>query len=156
MKNAGTPGGGATETQGNQGIEDRSRTLVMVVEDDEVLQWLLSGALNREGFKVLNAANGVDALQLFRENAGKVWLVVSDIFMPMMDGLTAATEMLKIDDNVFFIFMSGYDSEHIDKIGIKLADIPRSDFFRKPFDLIDIVNRMKALERYRKGTENEA
>jgi two-component system, cell cycle sensor histidine kinase and response regulator CckA len=122
---------------------------VMIVEDDASLRWMLSQALSKDGFEVLTAESGIEALRLYRENTDKVWLVVADIMMPEMDGLTAATEMRKIDDNVWFIFMSGYDAERIDRIGIKMEDIPRAEFFRKPFAFRDLTSRIKALDRSR-------
>jgi two-component system, cell cycle sensor histidine kinase and response regulator CckA len=130
-------------------------SFVMVVEDDATLRWLLAEALRFEGFEVLIAANGIEALQLYRENSDRVWLVVADIAMPEMDGMTIATEMRKIDDHVFFIFMSGYDSEWIDRIGTKMADIPNSSFFRKPFTFREMTNRIRMLERHHKRAENE-
>jgi len=126
----------------------------MVVDDDTALRGMLSQVLSYNGFEVLSAANGIEALQLYRENTGKVWLVVADIMMPEMDGLTAATEMRKIDDNVYFIFMSGYDAGRIDEIGIKMEDIPRAEFFQKPFAFKDMVSRMRTLERERGGVGN--
>jgi two-component system cell cycle sensor histidine kinase/response regulator CckA len=135
-------------------ISTEPGSFVMVVEDDTAFRWLLSEALSGEGFEVLTAANGREALQLYRENIGKVWLVVADVMMPEMDGLTAASEMRKIDDNVCFIFMSGYDTERIDEIGVKLEDIPRSNFLRKPFGLRDMTSRIRALEGHRKGAGN--
>jgi len=126
----------------------------MVVDDDTALRGMLSQVLSYNGFEVLSAANGIEALQLYRENTGKVWLVVADIMMPEMDGLTVATEMRKIDDNVHFIFMSGYDAGRIDEIGIKMEDIPRAEFFRKPFAFKDMVSRMRTLERERRGVGN--
>jgi two-component system, cell cycle sensor histidine kinase and response regulator CckA len=115
-------------------IKERSRaeceSFVMVVEDDAPLRSLLSQALAKEGFEVLTAPNGMEALQLYRKHAGTVWLVVTDVIMPEMDGLTAATEMRKIEDNVFFIFMSGYEAERIDRIGIKIEEFPVLISFR--------------------------
>lgn len=147
-----------TETQTPHGVKEESRpqarSFVMIVEDDAAFRWLLSEALSKEGFEVLTAANGIEALQLYREHIGEVWLVAADVMMPEMDGLTAAREMRKIDDNVSFIFMSGYDSERIDRIGIKVEDIPRSDFLRKPFGLKDMTNRIRTLERHLKGAGN--
>jgi two-component system, cell cycle sensor histidine kinase and response regulator CckA len=127
----------------------------MIVEDDAGLRLMLSQTLIKNGFEVLAASDGLEALQLYRENAGRMWLVVADIMMPEMDGLTAATEMRKIDDNVCFIFMSGYDAERIDRIGIKMGDIPRSEFFQKPFAFKDIVSRIKTLELHREGVGTE-
>ena len=127
----------------------------MVAEDDAALRWLLSEALSREGFEVLAAANGIEALQLYRENAGRVWLVVADIVMPKLDALTVAIEMRKIDDNVSFIFVSGYEPERIEGIGVRMGDIPRSEFLRKPFDFKDFMSRIRTLERRRQGVKNE-
>jgi CheY-like chemotaxis protein len=73
-----------------------------------VALFLFGDALREKGLHVLSAANGLEALELYRENADKVWLVVTDVIMPGMDGLTAAVEMQKIDKNVFFLFMSGH------------------------------------------------
>ena len=60
--------------------------------------------------------------------------------MPRMDGLTAAVEMRKIEDNVSFLFMSGHGSERIKEIGISLEDIPNSAFLQKPFAFKDMMN----------------
>jgi DNA-binding response OmpR family regulator len=151
-------GAEVTETQGAQEVKDRlgsePGSFVMVVEDDAALRWMLGQALAKDGFEVLSAENGLEALQLYRENTGKIWLVLADVFMPEMDGLTAAIEMRKIDDDVCFIFMSGYDSERIDRIGIKMGDVPRSEFFRKPFAFRDMTNKIKALEGQCKGVQN--
>jgi two-component system, cell cycle sensor histidine kinase and response regulator CckA len=130
------------------------RSVVIVVDDDAAFRWLLSEALTNGGFEVLTAADGMEALELYRKNAGRVWLVVADVIMPEMDGLTAATEMRKIDKNVSFIFMSGYDSERIDRIGIQMKDIPCSEFLRKPFAFKEMMRRMRTLERERKGPHN--
>jgi two-component system, cell cycle sensor histidine kinase and response regulator CckA len=126
---------------------------VMVVEDDTALRLVLSEALRSAGLDVIPAADGVEAVELYRENASVVWLVVADILMPRMDGLTAASEIRKIDDDVFFIFMSGYDLEQIGRIEIRMEDIPRSEFLRKPFAFKDMVNRIRTLDRQRKGLE---
>jgi|WetSurSiteA1Bulk_404760.scaffolds.fasta_scaffold102939_2 two-component SAPR family response regulator len=52
----------------------------------------------------------------------RVTSVGNSFAVPEMDGLTAATEMRKIDDNVCLIFMSGYDAERIDSIGTRMKD----------------------------------
>lgn len=148
-----------TARQNTKVVNDRLRakagSFVMVIEDDATFRWLLGEALRYEGFEVLTAANGIEALQFYRENSDNVWLVVADIVMPGMDGLTTATEMRKIDDNVFFIFMSGYDPERIKGIGIRMEDIPNSGFFRKPFAFREMTSRIRTIERHCKRAENE-
>ncbi len=118
---------------------------IIVADDDESLRLLLSETLKDEGFEVLLAANGREAVDLYRRSARKISLVVADIMMPGMDGLTAAMEMRKIDANVIFLFMSGCDSERIKSIGINMDDIPNSCFFPKPFGFGDMVSRIRKL-----------
>ncbi len=121
------------------------KSRVIVVDDDETLRMLLSETLREEGFEVLLAADGQEALELYRQSGGGVSLVVADIIMPRMDGLTAAVEMRKINSNVKFMFMSGCDSDRIKAIGIKMEDIPGSSFFAKPFGFGDMVSRIRML-----------
>ena len=118
---------------------------VIVAEDDTAFRFLLGEALREEGFEVLSAANGSEALELYRKNAEKVSLAILDVTMPDMDGLTAATEMRKVDDNVFFLFTSGYEREHLKERGINMEDIPNADFLFKPFTFKDMIDRMRRL-----------
>jgi two-component system, cell cycle sensor histidine kinase and response regulator CckA len=119
--------------------------MVLVAEDDTAFRFILAEAFEAEGFSVVSAANGVEALEIYRNNPHRIGVVVSDIFMPGMDGLSAAVEMRKIDGNVFFLFMSGYGAERIKEIGISMEDIPNSTFFEKPFAFKDLINTMRKL-----------
>ena len=116
---------------------------VIVADDDETLRTLLSETLREEGFEVLLAADGLEALELYQKNANTISLVIADIIMPKMDGLHAAIEMRKIDENVAFLFMSGCDPERIRAIGISIEDIPNSCFFPKPFGFEEMVNEIR-------------
>jgi CheY-like chemotaxis protein len=126
-------------------VQAESCSWVIVAEDDETLRFLLGEALSQEGFEVLPAANGREALDLYRRNADKVSLAIVDVCMPEMDGVTAAIEMRKIDANVFFLFMSGYDCEHLKEQGFSLESIPNADFLPKPFAFKDMMGRIRML-----------
>ena len=140
-----------SDTQSSEGVKEHVRlepgswVMVLVAEDDAAFRFLLSEALSEAGFEVLSATNGIEALELYRKNADKINLVVADVVMPGMDGLTAAVEMLKIDDNVFFLFMSGYELERIKEIGINMEDIPNSVFLRKPFAFKNMITMIRSL-----------
>ena len=123
----------------------KSGSRIIVVDDDETLRLLLSETLSEEGFEVLVAADGLEALELYRGSADEISLVVADVIMPKMDGLTAAIEMRKIDDNVVFLFMSGCDAERIRAIGVNIEDIPNSCFFPKPFGFGDMISKIRKL-----------
>jgi DNA-binding response OmpR family regulator len=118
---------------------------VIVAEDDAAFRFLLGEALREEGFEVLSAANGSEALELYRKNAEKVSLAILDVTMPGIDGLTAATEMRKVDDNIFFLFTSGYEREGLKERGINMEDIPNADFLFKPFTFKDMIGRIRRL-----------
>jgi CheY-like chemotaxis protein len=135
-----------TQAEGKEHLYVEPGSWVIVAEDDEALRSLFGEALRGKGLQVLPAANGIEAVELYRENADKVWLVVADVIMPGMDGLSAAIEMRKIDDNVFFLFMSGSDPQQIGKTGVNIEDIPNADFFMKPFAFSDMTRRIRMLE----------
>jgi DNA-binding response OmpR family regulator len=118
---------------------------VIVAEDDAAFRFLLGEALRTEGLEVLSAANGSEALELYRKYAEKVTLAIVDVIMPVMDGLTTATEMRKIDDNVFFLFISGYEHARLKEIGIDMEGIPNADFLGKPFTFKDMMSRIRML-----------
>ena len=138
-----------SDTRNPEGVREHVQSnpgsSVLVVEDDPAFLFILSEALREEGFEVLSATNGAEALALYRANADKVSLVVVDVVLPGMDGLTTATEMRKIDENVFFLFMSGYGLQGIEEIGVNIEDIPNADFFQKPFAFKDMLGRIRIL-----------
>lgn len=138
---------GAWRSEGGQKqMQVELGSWVIVAEDDAVLRLLFCEALTEKGLQVLPAANGLEALELYRKNADRIWLVIADIIMPGIDGLTAAVEMRKINDEVYFLFMSGLDFRHIGLKSIKIEDIPNSNFFLKPFAFKDVINRIQTLK----------
>jgi two-component system cell cycle sensor histidine kinase/response regulator CckA len=120
--------------------------VVLVAEDDAALLSILSEAIRDQGFEVVTATNGVEALDAYREYSDRIRIVVADVVMPEMDGLTAAVEMRKINPYLCFIFISGYGPERINEIGITIEDIPSSVFFRKPFAFKDVIAMVRELE----------
>ena len=95
---------------------------VLVVDDEESLRRLVARALSGVGFGVLEAENGASALRLLAGTAGGVHLVISDIHMPVMDGLAFAQELrLRLPD-VPLLFITGRESP--DLVG---------EVLRKPF-----------------------
>ena len=117
---------------------------VLVADDDMVLRFLFGDALRGKGLRVLSAPNGLEALELYRENAGKIRLGdyrrhdARDGY-----GLTAAVEMREIDKNVFFMFISGHDLQMIEEAGLNIEDVPDSNFYQKPFAFRDIIGGIR-------------
>ncbi len=114
--------------------------LVLLVEDEEPVRRLAARALKRQGFDVLEAGSGVEALEVMREVDGKVDLVVSDIVMPEMDGPTLLKELRKQQPDMKLIFISGYAEDALQTLNPE----EEFEFLPKPFQLAELVAKVKA------------
>ena len=115
---------------------------VLVAEDDRLTREGLAEILTNEGYVVLQAANGLDALKLF--TAERPDFLCLDIMMPGADGYRVCREIRAQDARVPIIFISA-KSEEIDKVvGLELG---ADDFIVKPFGVREVVARIRAVTR---------
>jgi two-component system cell cycle sensor histidine kinase/response regulator CckA len=112
---------------------------VLLVEDEEVVRNFAVRALKRQGYKVLEAASGVEALEVMEKNKGKIDIVVSDVVMPEMDGPTLLKELRKNNPDIKIIFVSGYPN---DAFKAALGD-ENFAFLPKPFSLPQLAAKVK-------------
>ena len=111
-----------------------TRPKVLIVDDEPEVLALLVGDVEDLGFEVVQAANGRDALDTLcvcQGSGAPVDAVVSDIKMPVMDGLSALAEARKLGFRTPFIFLTGYADKEKAIAVLKLGAI---DFFEKPLD----------------------
>jgi two-component system cell cycle sensor histidine kinase/response regulator CckA len=114
---------------------------ILLVEDEEGLRRLNARGLASRGYTVLEAANGVEAIEVLERHDGKVDLVVSDVVMPEMDGPTLLRELRIRDPSLKIIFVSGYAEDAFQKH--LPADGQQFAFLAKPFTLKQLVNEVK-------------
>jgi DNA-binding response OmpR family regulator len=114
---------------------------VLVVDDDANIRELISIFLSGEGYTVIEAENGQEALTLLEEN--NIQIVVVDVMMPEVDGYELTKEVKKYYD--IPILMVTAKGESQDKL--KGFDLGVDDYVVKPFDPLEIVARVKALLR---------
>ena len=112
---------------------------ILLVEDEEGLRALNARGLTSRGYTVLEASNGVEAIEVL-EKQGDVDLVVSDVVMPEMDGPTLLKELRRRNPNVKIIFVSGYAEEAFQK---NLPEQEQYEFLAKPFTLKQLVSKVK-------------
>ena len=93
---------------------------------------------------MLEAGNGIEALDVFKEHDGKVDLVVSDVVMPEMDGPTLLKNLRAINPELKIIFVSGYAEEAFSK---SLPEGQQFSFLPKPFTLKQLVGAVKETMR---------
>ena len=104
--------------------------LILLVEDVQPLRELCETVLSQLGYRVSAAANGLEALQLVRDQGLEPDLVATDVIMPGMSGAEMAQRLRSTRPGLAVLFMSGYPDETIDPHGV-LA--PGTPFIQKPF-----------------------
>jgi len=123
---------------------------ILVVDDDAHIRDVVCFALRRAGYQPLTAANGRAALEVaVREMPA---LVVLDILMPELDG-TAVCTRLRTKSDLPVIFLTSKDEEMDRILGLELG---ADDYVVKPFSPRELVARVKAVLRRRKGADVEA
>ena len=113
---------------------------ILLVEDEEGLRALNARGLTSRGYTVIEAGNGVEAMEALEREGGKVDLVVSDVVMPEMDGPTLLKELRKKNPETKIIFVSGYAEDAFQK---SLPDPDAYNFLAKPFTLKQLVAKVK-------------
>jgi len=86
---------------------------VLLVEDEEMVRNMAAAMLNRLGFSVLEAKDGVEAVEVFRQCQDEIRLVLSDLTMPRMDGWETLTALRKLAPDIPVILASGYDKAQV-------------------------------------------
>ncbi len=113
---------------------------VLLVEDEDVVRSFAVRALSRQGYEVLEAASGVEAVEVMERENHRVDIVVSDVVMPEMDGPTLLKELRRTNPELKFIFVSGYPDDAFKKSLEGGADYA---FLPKPFTLPQLAAKVK-------------
>jgi two-component system cell cycle sensor histidine kinase/response regulator CckA len=113
---------------------------ILLVEDEEGLRSLNARGLRSRGYSVIEASNGIEALEALEEENGAVDLVVSDVVMPEMDGPTLLKMMRGRNPDLKIIFVSGYAEDAFEK---SLPENQQFAFLPKPFTLSQLVAAVK-------------
>lgn len=120
-------------------------TKIMVVDDDPHIRQLVKVFLSKEGFSILEAEDGEEALALLEEQ--QIDLIILDVMMPNMDGWELCRELRDYYSDSFPILMLTAKGETKQKV--KGFNLGVDDYLVKPFDPIELVARVKVLlKRY--------
>lgn len=119
---------------------DGARELVLIVDDEPEVAEFASTILAEEGYKVIVARDGFEALKIFQQIHREIGLIILDFFLPVMDGDAVFEELKAINPGVDVVLSSGFAEQN--KIGAMLAQGLRG-FIPKPY------SREKLLEQVR-------
>jgi CheY-like chemotaxis protein len=109
---------------------------VLVVDDEPTIRGFVRRVLESEGFQVIEAVDGLDAMLKLRELAGNIDALVSDVKMPRMDGVSLAEAVQELYPKLPVLLMSGF---------VEKAAFGKPVVIRKPFTAKTLIAAIRAL-----------
>jgi PAS domain S-box-containing protein len=113
---------------------------ILLVEDEESLRDLTQECLQKSGYVVLEARDGRTALQMAKQHAGTIHLLLTDLVMPGMSGRELAEDILPSRPEMKILYMSGYTNDLVTQHGI--LD-PGTTLLEKPFALDSLLSKVR-------------
>ena len=134
-------------------VESTRPPAALLVEDEDLVRELVTSVLSREGFDVLEARDGVEALELIDRRNGPLDLLITDLVMPRMGGRELADRVAERLPRIKTVFISGYSDE---KPVTQEAALPGSVFVSKPFSPVTLLRAINELITVDVSTEPDA
>jgi PAS domain S-box-containing protein len=121
-------------------LSQGNKELILIVDDESSIRFILKDILRRYNFKVLEANNGTTCLDLYSKYMDKIELVILDLVMPGISGTETLKEILKINPDAKVIISSGYSSNGPVKDSIENGAY---SFINKPYTLNNLISVIK-------------
>lgn len=113
---------------------------ILFVEDEEDLTLIVTDTLRGQGYDVITASDGIEGLDKYKSKGADI--VIADVMMPKMDGFSMAQEIRKLSPTVPLLFLTAKST--IDDVE-QGFEIGANDYLKKPFELRELIVRIKAL-----------
>jgi len=118
----------------------RGGETVLVAEDDGDVRNLVVQILRKQGYEVLEAANGGEAFMICKKHEGAIDLLVTDVVMPVMSGRELTDRLLLLHPKIKVLYMSGYTDDTVVRHGVLEEGV---NFFQKPFSMEALVLKVR-------------
>jgi CheY-like chemotaxis protein len=115
---------------------------ILLAEDEQTIRDLIVSVLEKFGYRTVVAVNGAEAVERFRENRGRIDLLVFDVIMPKMNGKDAYTEIRKISPDVRALFISGYTGDILSTKGVREEGL---NFVSKPVAPGELLRKIRLM-----------
>ncbi len=129
----------AAASHEERAVEPGTET-ILVVEDEANLRYLARQYLEKQGYRVIEAADGAVAMQIAVAHEGVIHLLLTDVIMPGMNGRELAQRISEIRPNVKVLYMSGYTENVVGHNGMLDAGVR---LLQKPFNLRDLKSKVR-------------
>jgi two-component system cell cycle sensor histidine kinase/response regulator CckA len=120
-------------------MHEKSSEVILLVEDDDSVRGLTKSILMKNGYSVLDAKYGKDALLIYKKEKSRVNLVITDIIMPKISGIELDAKLHKKDPDLKVLFMSGYTDDILSRHGI--SDY-KERLLEKPFSEETLISKI--------------
>jgi len=128
------------EPAGSAGLEGAA--LVLVADDNPVIRALAQAQLEELGYRVMEAGDGVAAVDAFRAGKESIRLVLLDLAMPRMDGWETLAALRRLRPDIPVVIASGYDEAEAMQ-GLHMTERPQA-FLHKPYRIVDLKLALEA------------
>jgi signal transduction histidine kinase/CheY-like chemotaxis protein len=118
-----------------QGVET-----ILLVEDEKGVRELVAEMLKRLGYRILKAADPLEALELSRQYEGTIHMLLTDVIMPQMSGRQLADQLLPVRPGMKVLYLSGYTENAVVHHGVLEADV---EFLAKPFSHHTLAEKVR-------------
>jgi two-component system, cell cycle sensor histidine kinase and response regulator CckA len=129
------------ETSSSSSLPGGEET-ILIVEDEQMVRELATKILSRLSYNILTASHGVEALEIARNYAGIINLLVTDVVMPGMNGRQLAEQLQQIRPQIKVLFTSGYTENAIAHHGIIDSNL---NFIGKPYNSRDLAHKIRRI-----------
>jgi CheY-like chemotaxis protein len=114
----------------------------LVAEDDDLVRELIRTILSDSGYTVLEARDGIEALEIAQRHEGRIRMLLTDVVMPRMGGRELAARFAQLRPEARVIFLSGYTDDAVVRHGVLESGV---EFLQKPFRSADLLRRVNSL-----------
>ncbi|MEM7695739.1 MAG: ATP-binding protein [Pseudomonadota bacterium] len=136
-RTADAPARTASATGSREAVDLTGSATVLLAEDEEAIRMFAARALSAKGYRVLSAANGQEAAEIFDEEGETIDLLLTDVIMPERDGPSLVAHVRESRPDLKVVFMSGYAD------GASVDDLGAATFLPKPFTLKALAETVK-------------
>lgn len=118
----------------------RGTETLLLVEDEDGVRSLAATILRSNGYNVLQASNGNEALKLLEESTAHIQMILTDVVMPVMGGRELVEQATQIRPEMKILFMSGYTEDSVVRLGVLNS---AADFLQKPFTALSLGKKVR-------------
>jgi two-component system cell cycle sensor histidine kinase/response regulator CckA len=133
-------GDGQGQAEPAPAAPERGGETVLLVEDEDMVRNLARRILRMQGYKVLEARHGVEALEVAERHGEPIHLLLTDVVMPLLGGRQLADRLLPQRPGLKVLYMSGYADDAVLRHGVFEAEV---DFLQKPFSPDVLVRKLR-------------